>query len=189
MTTRRGLGAGRGVGYKNLIPTDPGVHRQSARGFKQPQQINAAMRQNLYGWNDVGHSVNPIVRIQSIQIMRGEGNGREDPMLGKWQTFTSIKDADRRLREISNTAPRSGGYDKTDVIVTLDDGSTFKGKFDVKHFSQPNADLSIAQHIREELMFSAGKTERGAQWVKEGLIKPDRVKQAEEALQTWDLEG
>lgn len=36
---RRGLGRGRGKGYYNIIPRDPGVHSMSAKGMKQPQKI------------------------------------------------------------------------------------------------------------------------------------------------------
>ncbi|MCJ7766803.1 hypothetical protein MUP79_00225 [Candidatus Bathyarchaeota archaeon] len=39
MTQRKGLGKGMGTGYKNLIPKDPMVHRQSALGMKQAQQL------------------------------------------------------------------------------------------------------------------------------------------------------
>lgn len=34
---RKGLGKGKGMGYKNLIPKDKVVHKQSAKGMKQPQ--------------------------------------------------------------------------------------------------------------------------------------------------------
>ncbi|MCJ7768014.1 hypothetical protein MUP79_06455 [Candidatus Bathyarchaeota archaeon] len=40
MTTRKGLGKGMGCGYKNLAVQDPMVHRQSAKGIKQPQQLS-----------------------------------------------------------------------------------------------------------------------------------------------------
>jgi len=39
MAIRRGLGVGRGRGYKNIIYKDPVVHSQSARGIKQPQML------------------------------------------------------------------------------------------------------------------------------------------------------
>ena len=39
-SVRRGLGAGKGTGYKNLIPKDPMVHSQSSKGIKQPQRVN-----------------------------------------------------------------------------------------------------------------------------------------------------
>jgi apolipoprotein D and lipocalin family protein len=36
---RRGLGVGKGSGYHNIIPRDPMVHSQSAKGVKQPQSF------------------------------------------------------------------------------------------------------------------------------------------------------
>jgi hypothetical protein len=38
-SNRRGLGKGTGSGYKNLIPKDPSIHSQSAKGIKQPQRV------------------------------------------------------------------------------------------------------------------------------------------------------
>jgi hypothetical protein len=39
MARRKGLGKGKGKGYKNIAPRDPKVHSQSARGIKQPQRV------------------------------------------------------------------------------------------------------------------------------------------------------
>ena len=36
---RKGLGAGRGKGYKNIQGRDPKIHSDSARGRKQPQKL------------------------------------------------------------------------------------------------------------------------------------------------------
>lgn len=36
---RHGMGAGKGSGYHNIIPPDPRVHSQSAKGMRQPQNI------------------------------------------------------------------------------------------------------------------------------------------------------
>jgi len=36
---RKGLGKGRGQGYKNLVRRDKVIHSQSAKGIKQPQRI------------------------------------------------------------------------------------------------------------------------------------------------------
>ena len=40
MAKRKGMGQGKGKGYKNIIGKDPMVHSQSAKGVKQPQNIN-----------------------------------------------------------------------------------------------------------------------------------------------------
>lgn len=40
---RIGLGKGRGSGYRNIIPRDPRVHSDAARGVKQPQWVTKVM--------------------------------------------------------------------------------------------------------------------------------------------------
>jgi len=43
-TIRRGLGAGRGSGYKNLIKGhDSKVHHDSGHGIKQPQRVGLSI--------------------------------------------------------------------------------------------------------------------------------------------------
>jgi len=39
MVRRKGMGKGKGKGYKNIMGKDPLVHSQSARGMKQPQKV------------------------------------------------------------------------------------------------------------------------------------------------------
>ena len=40
MAKRKGLGKGRGKGYKNIIPNyDKKVHKDSGKGIKQPQRV------------------------------------------------------------------------------------------------------------------------------------------------------
>ena len=46
MATRKGMGQGKGKGYKNIIGKDPMVHSQSAKGRKQPQKIPQSMAKN-----------------------------------------------------------------------------------------------------------------------------------------------
>lgn len=56
MTKRKGLGKGRGKGYKNLIPKDKKVHADSAKGKKQPQKINYIPYANKGKSSDSGNS-------------------------------------------------------------------------------------------------------------------------------------
>jgi len=37
---RRGMGTGKGKGYRNIIGSDSRVHKMSACGIKQPQRVN-----------------------------------------------------------------------------------------------------------------------------------------------------
>jgi hypothetical protein len=73
------------------------------------------------------------------------------------------------LHEISKTAPRRGGYDRTDVWVTLSNGQEYEFCFDVHFVSLPNNDTNIRRHMRnwflclcrpEELPHIAAKPKR-----------------------------
>jgi hypothetical protein len=176
---RKGLTKGSGrIGYYNVIAKDPMVHRMSAKGIKQPQTLSMSF----------GGKAAKKVGVKYIEIRRAEGNKLYDPKLGIWIRYDNLKQADGRLREISKTAPMTGGYDKTDVKVVFDDGFTYEGRWDVKHFSQPNADLSIGDHIRDELNFYAGNTERGKKYI-ESMGLQNETKKYQKALKKWDLGG
>jgi len=47
MAIRKGLGKGKGKGYKNIIPRDPRVHSLSRRGIKQPQRVSPRIQKML----------------------------------------------------------------------------------------------------------------------------------------------
>jgi hypothetical protein len=127
--------------------------------------------------------------IKSIKIYRAEGNSTEDSNLGKWQTYNNVNDANNRLRQISSTAPKTGGYDKTDVIVTFDNGFVYKGRWDVKHYSQQHADLDIQKHIKDTFDFKAGNTERGKEWIEKGYTTKEGQKEAQKYLEELNLGG
>lgn len=57
------------------------------------------------------------------------------------------------LREISQTAPKGGGYDKTDVRILFANGQKWQARFDVKHFSEPDNDTNLRRHVRDFLFF------------------------------------
>ena len=40
---RKNLGQGKGSGYHNIIPKDPKVHSDSAKGIKQPQEVKKGL--------------------------------------------------------------------------------------------------------------------------------------------------
>jgi hypothetical protein len=46
---RKGMMLGRGKGYKNVVGKDPIVHRQSAKGIKQPQRMRGMVVMSRYG--------------------------------------------------------------------------------------------------------------------------------------------
>lgn len=44
MVTRKGLGKGKGKGYRNMIPKDPKVHSDAGRGVKQPYSQSTRLK-------------------------------------------------------------------------------------------------------------------------------------------------
>lgn len=93
--------------------------------------------------------------IQKVVIERAEGPVSHYTM--RKVTFTgdtAEEQGNQWLREIAHTAPAKGGYDKTDVSVTLSNGETYDYRFDVQHSSLPDNDTDIRQHIRSWLLYN-----------------------------------
>jgi hypothetical protein len=211
---RRGMDTGRGKGYRNIRPMfqhDRRVHQLAGKGIKSPQRMpfmlkkgtvqehkehpsfSVAQAQQIakdhITENPTYYGKKEKIGIKYILITRLEGSSKEDYNLGVTQRFNSVAQADTRLREISATVPKSGGYDKTDVKVVFKDGHTYEGRWDVKHYTQPDNDTSIGQHLRESLNFKAGLTERGKEWIKKGYLKKPDVKQAKNFLKKYEFGG
>jgi hypothetical protein len=94
--------------------------------------------------------------IQRVIIERAEGIIGHHAM--KRVTFTGDRSEDQGnewLREIAKTAPKEGGYDKTDVWVMLSTGDDFAFRFDVMHSSLPNNDTNIRQHMRSWFLYNS----------------------------------
>ena len=78
------------------------------------------------------------MKIKKIMIKRIEGLEEET-------TYKTLEDADNKLVGISLTAPKYGGYDKTEVYTTFEDDSTIVCRHDIEF---GNIDNSIIEHIR-----------------------------------------
>ncbi len=109
---------------------------------------------------DAKYGLIPAIKVE---ITRAEGLHSEvtgkpevctrDASFGIWSC------ADHILVKWSNTAPKEGGYDKCDFIVTWEDGETYKGRYDLKHHSIEYPDL--AKHVYGFLIFHAGLKKPG----------------------------
>jgi len=74
MARRKGLGKGRGKGYKNLIPIkDSRVHSQSSRGIKQPQRIKVINIQNIAIEEQMANILDRIERNKDIINLDSKG--------------------------------------------------------------------------------------------------------------------
>ncbi|MCL0079832.1 DUF192 domain-containing protein [Dehalococcoidia bacterium] len=100
------------------------------------------------------------IRARSITLRRLEGDRQRDDFSS--HTLTPLDDksvwerANSLLRKWSETAPRRGeGYHKVSFIVTYEDGETYQGRFDLKHYTVEYPDL--AKHIYHFVAFYAGR--------------------------------
>lgn len=94
--------------------------------------------------------------IQKVVIQRAEG--MTDHYTMKRVTYTgdtAETQGNHWLYQIAETAPSEGGYDKTDVWVTLSNGDEYAFRFDVQHTSLPDNDTNIRQHMRSWFLFLA----------------------------------
>lgn len=89
-------------------------------------------------------------KVQQIVINRLEGPIGCDSEY----VVSSWSEADTALARESWTAPKSGGYDKTDFTITFENGHTYSGRYDLKHMSVEFPNLQA--HVRDFVRFSAG---------------------------------
>jgi hypothetical protein len=92
--------------------------------------------------------------IQKVVIHRAEGPVADATM--REATFagdSAEAEGNAWLQRIARTAPAKGGYDKTDVPITLSDGQEIEFRFDVQHTSVPDNDTNIRQHMRSWFLY------------------------------------
>jgi hypothetical protein len=87
--------------------------------------------------------------ITKVTVQRAEGPNTADFSKHTFEGEDAEARANAYLREISATAPRTGGYDKTDVVVTLASGDEFKLRHDVKHFECDDSDTDVRRSLRD----------------------------------------
>jgi hypothetical protein len=100
------------------------------------------------------------IEIKKIVIIRAEG---KIELCGIEQLAKSWKQADEILLEMSETAPKDGGYDKTDFYIEFVDGQEYEGRYDLKHFTDeiPN----LYNHVVDHVSFYTGL--RQPHWMEE----------------------
>lgn len=91
----------------------------------------------------------PAVRIE---IERAEGLDSECYK----SDHPTWEEAEERIRAICRTAPKNGGYDKTDFSVIFADGETYRGRYDATHPTADGFEGTLSHHICDSLLFYAG---------------------------------
>lgn len=60
------------------------------------------------------------------------------------------------LNDLAHHGPKTGGYDKTDVVVKFSDGYEYDARLDIQHFDGKCPDHRLAEHIRNFCRFYGG---------------------------------
>ena len=122
-----------------------------------------------------------MIKAKEISITRAEGRISE---CGKVHTFVEgeadiWKRANALLIRWSKTAP-TVGYDKCDFTITYQDGETYSGRYDLKHYSReiPN----LGRHIYDNVRYMAGLWKPS--WMSEELYK-SAMQQNGKSLETY----
>jgi hypothetical protein len=134
------------------------------------------------------------IKPKLIAITRAEGLISE---CDKPETATTWPAANAILRRWSETAPKTGGYDKCDFDVVFEDGQIYSGRYDLQHWSIEAPDL--AKHVRSFISYLSGEP---PVWLKrpgkERYLKnyydtvakdAAKVAEAKRWLTTYDLGG
>ncbi len=93
------------------------------------------------------------IKVKNIIIERVEG---PSVLCRKPMTFESWEKARTWLYSQSDTFPKDGTYDKHDFTITFEDGKTWSGGLDCKHFTFPNNDLDVHEHVLSFCNWYAG---------------------------------
>lgn len=122
-----------------------------------------------------------------VILERAEGPREE---CGQPVVFKTFEEASNTLGFMARTAPKSGGYDKTDFIVVWNDGETYEGRVDLKR--QHILGYDLRAHIRANLTFHAGLSNPShlSPGVYESYLNregPDSKQKAADYLGRYDL--
>ena len=120
-----------------------------------------------------------------LQITLERVEGLSDDM-GKPETVGSFAEADALLIAWSETAPKNGGYNKTDFYVAWPDGEQYRGRYDLQHHSV--ARPSLVDHMAGfcEYMLGLRKPEHmsEAQYRQDvSTLRPECVAEARDQLE------
>ncbi len=88
----------------------------------------------------------------SITLTRAEGKEHE---CGRPVSVASFAEANATLHAWAATAPKNGGYDKCDFLIVWQDGGTYNGRYDLKHYQTEPA--SLTRHMVDLAEFYTGQ--------------------------------
>ncbi len=94
-------------------------------------------------------------KIVKVIVEQAEGL-TEDMKPFTYEGELCVEQAETKLRQIAANGPELG-YFKTDVEVTLSDGTTVGLRMDVERLGTPDNDIEILPHLRRYLETYSGR--------------------------------
>jgi hypothetical protein len=85
----------------------------------------------------------PKVPVVGIELSRAEGfvnDSMSRAKVGGWDEANAV------LKRWSSTAPNDGSYHKCDIWVTFEDGASYRGRYELKHWMVESPDLVSTVH-------------------------------------------
>jgi len=133
---RKGLGKGKGKGYKNIQGRDPKIHSDSARGRKQPQRMpNLSKLENEYKVllnNDIRDFSQGLENIKTKKRMD--------------EIEKTFKDSEKRLKFIKEQSPkRFTKAMEEQAIDNEEKDSIFQGETDLGKINEKFNDSDLRQ--------------------------------------------
>lgn len=131
------------------------------------------------------------ISVKAIELTRIEGPIGECDNLYEFATY---EQANNMLRAWSDSAPKTGGYDKCDFKITFEDFETYEGRYDLRHWScgqDEGTGINLRQRIRDHLLFIVGKRRPGwmtdEEWESTKQYNQPYVRGATDYLENYDV--
>ncbi|CAG9229846.1 hypothetical protein PSP6_540001 [Paraburkholderia tropica] len=154
-------------------------HQRQEQAAAKKAQASAEIAAPIEAAQEVAETTQKIA-VTKITVTRGEG---PSDTCRKPETVATYDEANSILWRWSNTAPKNGGYDKCDFVIVFADGSEYRGRYDLKHWSDETANL--AGHVQGLALFYTGR-ETPAHMTQErhqGFLKSEQARETTAAYQ------
>ncbi len=104
--------------------------------------------------NDTTMTAPPKIKIAMRNLLIHQAEGLSVDCIST--THTTWKDAEDRIQRICAKVPKDSGYYKCDFRIHFVDGEEYEGRYDAAHPEASAYEGSLADHVRNHLLFYAG---------------------------------
>ena len=126
------------------------IMKSASKGIDDPTKIEEFTSRAVELVWDLGPQ-REVYRLKTAAILWSEGGREKFP-----KTYNSFREVESAIRDIASLmAADRGGYDKTEFLLTFEDGMRYEGRIDVVP-SESSAPRPLRDHVSSLLNFYAG---------------------------------